>query len=361
MAEAEVAFNVLPDVPDTAVFGALFDKAETGADQAAPKGRAANGQFVPAVVQNATVGAEVEAGATDEAKKDEAASGDALEALLDLDPDALSAEETAGSQEAEAELDETQEIEVRVEGKPVKVTLKELRDNYSGEKAIEKRIQAATEARNLADQEARKYAQAAQVNLNKLQHLDSIIETFAQPKINWEHLKATDPLGYALKREEMRDWQDKQTLVRKEIQQVREQQAEIQADATQKYLIDQAEALISKLPDMADPNKSQALMGRVMSAAKAYGITEQEVGSIMKHEYLLVLNDAAKYRELVERKAAMTKGVTPSAPTKTMRTVGSKPAAVSEKQKLIALTNKARQTGKDDDIAALLLVPKKKA
>jgi hypothetical protein len=308
---------------------------------------------------------------TNESKEIEAPAGDddaSTSATDELTDDDLANLETKSEDEdAEAPvLDENQEIEVKVDGQNQKVTLKQLRENYSGEKFIEKRIQQATEAKNAAEQQANGLFEASKVTVQKLTALDNILNGFTQPNVDWADLKARDPLAYALKREEVRDMQDRQNQVRQEIERENARQAELTAQATQNYLSTQAEALIQKLPVMGDPNKGAALMGRLKKAASShYGYTDSEVDSVMDHRAIMVLHDATLYREAIAKRGTKSAPITEvqlqnKEQPKTLKTVASKPAVVASKQREQAIVNKARQTGNPDDVAMTLLVPQRR-
>jgi len=274
--------------------------------------------------------------------------------VADANPDNLTPDDLLedDAQEGPDDIDDALH-EVRIDGQVSKVTLKQLRDSYSGEKFIEKRIQQATEAKTAAEQQAVQLYNYNQQQVARLQQLDKVLSDFAQPNIDWERLKQADPLQFALKREEMREMQDKQNRVRAEIDRVNAEQEQLYSQATENYLKDQADLLVSKLPDMSDPIKAKALMGRFTSAAIEYGFTEQELQGVMDHRALMVLHDAAKYRELVKRKAGNVSSV---GPTKTMRTQNSKPASNTSKQREEATLKRAQSTGRPEDVAMTLLM-----
>jgi hypothetical protein len=348
MAE-EIVSTIEPGVADAALFDAMFNKKEPAKDE---KSRADNGQFKSQENK--------ESGSSEQANPAESDGSEELDASAetnDSDPGVDDLEDEADVQPDNEDV----EFEIKVEGKVVKATLKQLKDNYSGEKAIEKRIQDATKLRNAAEQEAIQLSNFNRATVEKLKQIDTILGQFAQPNIDWEKLKTADPLQYAIKREEARDMQDKQRAVQEEIRRVNEQQEQLSSQASQRYLKDQAEALVAKLPDFGDPDKAQSLMSRYQSAAEDYGYSKQELGTVTDHRALLVLHDATKYRELVARKQAMTNKATPAVATKTMRIVASKPASITSKSRDDANWKRARETGKPDDVAKLLMVPKKKA
>jgi hypothetical protein len=272
-------------------------------------------------------------------------------------------EETAATAPKIVELDDDAEIEVKVDGKAHTVKFKELRDNYSGEKAIQARLQKASETQKAAEARAAELYQTQQAQLQRLTALDNVLKTVAAPQqVDWAALKAQDPLQYALKREEFRDWQDKQAQVQAEIARVNAEQAKLQADANSKYLDDQAAQLVAKLPAMADPSKAADLMGKLTKVAKEYGYSEADVASVMDHRAYLVLNDALKYRELVaKKKATQSKVEQPKATVKVMKVGAARTAPSQAKQQQDAILNKARQTGSPEDVAMTLLMAKKPA
>jgi hypothetical protein len=257
------------------------------------------------------------------------------------------------------ELDDDLELEVKVDGEKQKITLKTLKENYSGEKAIEKRYYQAQEARKAAEAQANEVYVRNQQAIAKLQQIDQVL-TNLQPNINWEELRARDPLQYALKREEFRDIQDKQNAVRQEAQRVTQEQAKLQTDAQERFVESEAMSLRTKMPELNDPDKAKAIMGKLTTAAEHYGYTPQELAGVMDHRAMLVLRDAARYRDLVAKKAELSGKVEPAAPTKTLRTIAAQPAAQSTQRKEQAIINRAKASGKVEDVALTLLVPQRR-
>jgi hypothetical protein len=258
------------------------------------------------------------------------------------------------------EFDDDTEIEVKVDEEVKKVKLKDLKDNFSGQKFIEKRIQQASEARKAAEQQANALYENNNQALNKLQQIDQVLGQYTTQNINWEELKARDPLQYALKREEWRDYQDKQQVVRQEAARIAQQQEQLSSDAKNRYIASEAEALQEKMPEVRDPDKAKALMEKLTTTATSYGYTKQELENVMDHRALLVLRDAARYRDLVAKRETLMKKVEPTVPTKTLRTVASQPANVASQRKDKAILNRARETGRPEDVALTLLVPARK-
>ena len=80
---------------------------------------------------------------------------------------------------------------------------------------------------------------------------------------------------------------------------------------------------------------------------------------MLDHRAMLVLNDALKYQELMNKQAKLQKKPAPA--TTLLRPSASKAVQPVNQQKKLrdALIKKARATGKPDDVAATLLMRKK--
>lgn len=250
-------------------------------------------------------------------------------------------------------------VDVVINGKPTEVKLKDLKANYSGNKYTEANIQKAVETRKAAEAEAHKLFEGNKQAQAKLQQIDTILNSFAQPNIDWQKLKETDPQAYIIKREEQREAVDYQAQVRNEAQRIQKEQEVLTSDAKSRYLKDEADQLAAKLPELADPQKAKVVMGSMVKGAKEfYGYEQPEVEAVMDHRALLVLNDAVKWRQHLAKKTEALSKV-PDAPKKiTLRTQAAQPAMASAKKLELANLKRARESGRPEDVAATLIMRK---
>jgi len=281
--------------------------------------------------------------------------------------------------EAEGEEEKKEDLEVEdvdellvavtVNGEEVEIPLKDLKQNYSGNKFIEQNVQKAVEIRKAVEYNAAALYHTNQQAMEKLQSLDAVLDTLASPAVDWDALKARNPQEYILKREELRDIQDKQRLVREEVGRVEAEQAALQAQARQRLLLDQAQILADRVPELADPKKAPVVMGQMSEAAKYYGFSPEEVGQVIDHRQMLVLLDAAKWRRQEAEKSKVLRkanGSGDASASETPRKVLLRPgssqgsSANSAKRLTADAYNRARQSGKVEDVALTLLMPKRK-
>lgn len=112
-----------------------------------------------------------------------------------------------------------------------------------------------------------------------------------------------------------KDWQARQTKLQQftQAQQANRTAWEIEQDQLrQSRLATEFERLTAKNADLKDPVKRTATRERISSYATQMGFTPDELKGVFDHRMLLVLDDAAKYREAVKRSADKRAGVAPS-------------------------------------------------
>lgn len=302
----------------------------------------------------------------------EAAEGDLEEDQQDDAPEAAEAASEAPDEPEEAPEEEEKAapenldeytVEVKVDGKNEEVSLGELKRNYSAGKYAEKQIWEAVEFRKQYEATAQ---QAHGVLQQQIQHLEAIAEVwnkFSQPQIDLEQLRARDPQAYALKRIELIDAQEKVQKIQQEIDTRRQQQASIEADARARRVENETRTLLQKLPALADPQKAPVVMSKIREVAQSYGVTDEELNALDGHVPVLVLAELAWRREQmasIEARLQRPTGDQPR-PKTLIRPGTAKPAQSSQKRLQAELLNRARKSGKPDDVAATLLVSRKKA
>lgn len=360
----------MADAESTEVLNAILAPAGAPKDagaggEAAPKptdapSRAADGRFAsndqPAEAdagEDAVLDAITDADEQDEPEADDQAEGEEAEA----EPEA----EEKPEEEAPKNLDEYT-VEVLVDGKKEDVPLGELKRNYSAAKYSERNIQEAVELRKAAEAEAyRQYA----VSQQKVQHLTAIKEVwnkFATPQVDLEHLRHTNPQQYAVKKLELIEAQEKAQKIQQEIYNEQSQQAEIVAYAKAQRVEDETRILLQKLPALADPQKAPMVMGKIREVAQSYGVSDEELNALDGHVPLMVLAELAWRRDQMAGVEARMKRPTGDQPRpKTLLRPGTaKPAQSSAKKLEAQLLTRARKSGKPDDVAATLLVARKR-
>lgn len=306
----------------------------------------------------------------------EADAGDdaVLDAITDTDEqDAPEADDQAEEEEAEAEGEEQPEeeapknldeytVDVVIDGKPSEVTLGELKRNYSGAKYVERNIQEAVEYRKANEAATYRTYAVLQQQVDHLNAIEEVWNKFATPQADLESLRHQNPQAYALKRVELIEAQEKAQKIQQEISNRQSQQAEIVAHAKAQRVEDETRILLQKLPALADPQKAPVVMGKIREVAQSYGVSDDELNGLDGHVPLMVLAELAWRRDQMAGIEARMKRPTGDQPRpKTLLRPGTaKPAQSSAKKLEAQLLTRARKSGKPDDVAATLLVARKR-
>lgn len=356
MADAESsevlnAIMTTPAAKPPAPAGEAGGEAASSRPQAAPS-RAVDGRFAPADQEEVD---EQEADSLDaEAPDAEASAQEAPESEQEEQPEEEQPEEPQN-------LDEYT-VEVVVDGKKMEVPLGELKRNYSGQQYIERQVQQAVETRKA--QEAATYRSYAvlQQQVEQLNAISEVWQKFANPQVDLESLRARDPQAYALKRVELLEAQEKAQKIQQEISNKQAQQAEIIANAKAQRVEDETRVLLQKLPALADPQKAPLVMGKIRDVAQSYGVSDEELNALDGHVPLLVLAELAWRRDQMadmDKRLQRPTGDQPR-PKTLIRPGTTKPAESSQKKLQAQLLTRAKKTGKPDDVAATLLVARKR-
>ena len=264
------------------------------------------------------------------------------EELLDADIEATDIEE---------ETVEPEYYTVKSDGKEETVTIDQVKQSYSGQSAINKRFQEVAEARKQVEQKAAEISQREQM-ITQMYNQAQQQGFMSQPQLPDHTLAESDPIAYMEQRAkydaDMQSYQQQQMQMQ-QLQQQQQQQADEQHQA---FVREQGEIIRGKIPELANPEKSQAHWRSLMDSAKEYGFSDEEIAATADARYIQMANDAMKFRRIVaNRKKAEAKGKK----AKPVVKAGAKKVADPEgslKRKQFA---KLQKTGRMEDAIDLIL------
>lgn len=284
----------------------------------------------------------------------ETVEADEIELEAEADDDLLEGEFEAETDEAiQEETEALEELhQVKVNGEIKEVTYDELKRDYSGQAYIQQRMQdVAKLEKDLKSAQSELSTKTQQILefANKMQEAP-----FVAPTPPSEELFETDPMGFMKAKmvydKEVSDYNTKVSKLQ-ELHTERQKEQEVQL---QEYTESQTKILMEKLPELASPEKGDAYKAKLLKAGEYYGFKAEELSMVRDHRYVLTLNDAMKYRALVnKRKAANTKAGKTTTPT-VKAGVKKRPGSVKAKQNEQAL-QRLKKSGKAEDAIALIL------
>lgn len=254
-------------------------------------------------------------------------------------------------------------IPVTVDGEGKEVTLADLKRAYSGEGAIEKRLQIATEtkkeAENLRIQMEQEFNSGRQNLVKAFTAFESLM---FQPQIPQPDpaLQQTNPTQYLIQMENWRAEQGELQQKRSKVQQAVALFQQQEAQQRDQMKTEAAHRLVEAMPVLRDPVKGPEIQRMMVDAARAYQFNDAELADIVDHRMYLVLADAAAYRQLKAKGQAAPQKQAKAAVTMRPGTSNSVSVASAIARNQKAALETARKSGRVEDIAATMLVRKPK-
>lgn len=254
-------------------------------------------------------------------------------------------------------------VSVTVDGQDKEVTLADLKRAYSGEGAIEKRLQLATETKKQAENLKVQVEQELNTGRQNLVKAFSAFESLMfQPQVSPPDpaLRQTNPTQYLIQMEAWREEQAGLQAKRSKVQQAVALFNQQEAEKVNQMKVEVAQKLVEAMPALRDPVKGPELQKMMYEGAHAYGFNDAEISSILDHRMYLALADLAAYARLKAKGQSAPVKPQKSAPVMRPGATKAVASATAYARNQKAALETARKSGKVDDIAATLLVRKPK-
>lgn len=271
-------------------------------------------------------------------------AGKALNSLFDHpdNPESEMDEEPEGEQTEEQDVESAEDLDVEVEEVEAEDATEE-QDMSDGEDAepededasdkpfLEGLVVNGQETSVETEEEARSLAQKGLHYTQEMQQLreeqrtwqeerEQISESLTQKETQYEQaLGALEQTFGAVLGDEQPDWHSEEMVrmmqerpkeyaelraqwdqlgaIQAERQRIARERQEKQQKQFQEWRQQQAEALEQKKPEWTDPTKRQAAVSMMTDYARSQGFSDDELQNVHDHRFLLVLHDAARYRE----------------------------------------------------------------
>ena len=298
-----------------------------------------------------------EAAPTEEEESTEETQDESLEEEPEEETEEESEEESEGSDD---EAEEDLLYAVKVDGEEHEVTLDELMKGYSRQSDYTKKTQEISEQRKQFQSSAEKHeVEMAQIRNERQQYvqtLQNIIEGSTQSldkfvDVDWDTLKATNPIEYVTKREEYREMQEKIQAIQHEQVAVQSKQSEDMKQLHAQTLQREHQLMADALPEWGDPKKQHEIGSHIRDYARVQGFSDEEIGSLVDHRSLIVLRKAMLYDEMNSSDVKSKKLKNKPRVVRSGKGVSRKD---DSKRKRASKMNRLQKSGHVDDAASIL-------
>ena len=258
-------------------------------------------------------------------------------------------ENTEVTEETQTELEEPSLHRLKVNGQEIEVSLDELKAGYSRDSDYRQKTHSlGMEKRDL---EVQKNSLRQSYDA-KLQELNDLLATAdatvrqQQGSADLQKLYEEDPTQAA-----KLDYQLRQQ--NRAIEDMKSKAREAQIKQYNEFLETQKELAATKIPEYSDPNKADQFKINMRNSLRGYGFSDDEIGTMADHRFLMVAKDAMSYQTLKDKRPIVQKKVA-NAP-KVVKPGVAKSTTSSGREQIRNKIGKLRKTGNINDASSAIL------
>ena len=258
-------------------------------------------------------------------------------------------ENTEVTEETQTESQEPNLHRLKVNGQEIEVSLDELKAGYSRDSDYRQKTHSlGMEKRDLESQKnsLRQSYDAKLTELNELIATADATVRQRQGSADLQKLYEEDPsqaakLDYQLRQQQM------------QLDSVKAKAREAQAKQYSDFLETQKELAATKIPEYSDPNKADQFKMNMRNSLRGYGFSDEEIGSLADHRFLMIAKDAMSYQTLKDKRPIVQKKVA-NAP-KVVKSGVAKSSTSSGREQIRNKIGKVRKSGDLKDASSAIL------
>ena len=258
-------------------------------------------------------------------------------------------ENTEVTEETQTESQEPNLHRLKVNGQEIEVSLDELKAGYSRDSDYRQKTHSlGMEKRDLESQKnsLRQSYDAKLTELNELIATADATVRQRQGSADLQKLYEEDPsqaakLDYQLRQQQM------------QLDSVKAKAREAQAKQYSDFLETQKELAATKIPEYSDPNKADQFKMNMRNSLRGYGFSDEEIGSLADHRFLMIAKDAMSYKSLKDKRPIVQKKVA-NAP-KVVKPGVAKSSTSSGREQIRNKIGKVRKSGDLKDASSAIL------
>ena len=203
----------------------------------------------------------------------------------------------------EGEAEEPQMVTIKVDGKTETVPLEEALQGYQRHRDYSRKTAELANQRRELETQHKAVTDERQTYATMLVALRNQLQAGQEEEPNWDEVYKTDPVGYARRRDEWRDKQDKVAAANYELQRLQTLQQEEHARNLASVVAKGRERMLELNPAWKDSKVWETdLASIVRYAQEVAGYSAEEISQAYDPRAIVTLNKARLYDELMSKK-----------------------------------------------------------
>lgn len=211
------------------------------------------------------------------------------------DEEAEASEETEGT---EAATEKPVTITVKVDGKTQTISLEEAANGYQRYSDYSRKLATLADDRKKLETDAGAVQEERTTYKTMLVALRDQLQELQPEEPDWAEVYRTDPVGYARRRDEWRDKQDKIAAANFELERVQSEERKEQVEITRKLAGEKRAEMLELNPTWKDPKVWEADRQAIVKHALANGYTNEEIAAAYDPRAIIMFNKARLWDEL---------------------------------------------------------------
>jgi len=244
--------------------------------------------------------------AEDQAAEGVPTPGDVADAPPEETPQPGTGEEEAAEPEEGAEEAEPRQtlVPVVIDGKTQELPLEEVAKGYQRQADYTRKTTELASQRREFEAQVQAVREEREQYQTMLVKLREQIDTAGEQEPDWDEVYRTDPIGYARKRDEWRDRQDKVAAAHFELQRLHQLKQQEQAAALQKTVEQGAVKMRDMYPAWKDQKTWDADREKLVAylTSPGVGYTTEEIGQAYDPRAVVLSNKARMWDEMMANK-----------------------------------------------------------
>lgn len=263
-----------------------------------------------------------------------------------------------GADESALDVDEDGSllVKTKIDGVDGKAKFTDLLKSYQLQGHVDKQVREAAEIRKSAQEQAQQVQQQIQIQhaiVGKIAEIKAVEAEFQQYQgINLDSLIDSDPVQALKVQRRMQALQERHATLTNEANQAANYVQQQQAQQSSAALQNEAQALMTALPEWRDSAKAETEKKAIKDDLAARGFSQRDIETLSDHRTVLLAREAMLYRQMKATGNAVEKQVR-QAPK--IIKPGSAPASNRSVTAIQKLKSEVRSTGSRQSVRDYLL------
>ena len=214
-------------------------------------------------------------------------------------------ENTEVTEETQTESQEPNLHRLKVNGQEIEVSLDELKAGYSRDSDYRQKTHSLSLEKRDLEAQKNSLRQSYDTRLSELNDLiataDATVKS-QQGSQDLQRLYEDDPQAAA-----KLDFQLRQQNTA--IEDMKQKAKDAYAKQYEDFLSTQRELAAQKIPEYSDPKKADQFKYAMRNSLRSYGFSDQEIGNLADHRFLMVAKDAMGYQSLKDKRPIVQKKI----------------------------------------------------